>query len=212
MFNDKATEKIRKAAKQTKFIQGMVEGTLNPVSYGGYMVQDAAYCFKAVEAYDYAAEQMQKQGETELSSLYSELSGKFKGYNQDFISNWRLKSSDSVVLGPAAKSNVDFESDVSRKDAKFLCIAMLPCTMLWPWIAGELIGDVKPENPYYFWFKDNKRNPGHKSHLEQFVDRFCKPEDKKKSLDIFHQGLVHELNFFRDACGEPLRSRKSIDI
>ena len=212
MFNDKKSEKFRKAAKETKFIQGMVEGTLNPVSYGGYMVQDASYCFNAVGAYDYAAEQMQKQGETELSSLYSELSGKFKGYNQDFISNWRLKSSDSVVLGPAAKSHVDFDSDVSRKDAKFLCIAMLPCTMLWPWIAGELIGKVKPENPYYFWFEDNKRDPGHKSHLEQFVDRFCKPEDKKKSLDIFHQGLVHELNFFRDACGEPLRSRKSIDI
>ena len=153
---------------------------------------------------------MQEQGETELSSLYRERSDKFKGYNQDFIKNWRLKNGKSVVLGPAAETYVGFESAVSRNDAKFLCIAMLPCAMLWPWIAGELIGKVKPENPYYFWFEDNKRDPGHKSHLEKFVDRFCKPEDTEKSLAIFRQGLVHELNFFRDACGERLNSDKFI--
>lgn len=190
----------------------MVKGTLDPAIYGGYMVQDAAYCFNAVRAFDQAAQQMQEKGETAFSLLYRVQSESFKGYNQDFVKHWRLKSSESVVMGPAAEMYVGFESAVSHNDAKFLCIAMLPCTMLWPWIAGEFIGEVDLENPYYCWFEDNKTDPDHRSHLEKFVDHFFKqpsPEDEKKSLDIFHQGLVNELNFFRDACGEPLCYGKS---
>ena len=189
----------------------MFKGTLNPAINDGYMVEDAAYCFNAVGALDYAAQQMQEQGETEFSLLYRVLSKEFKGYNQDFVQHWKLKSSESVVMGPAAEMYVGFESAVSRNDAKFLCIAMLPCTMLWPWIADEFIGKVNSEkNPYYCWFEDNKPDPDHKGHLEPFVDHFFKrPEDEEKSLDIFHQGLVNELNLFRDACGKPLCYGKS---
>ena len=77
---------------------------------------------------------------------------------------------------------------------------MLPCTMLWPWIADQLIDSVDKNNPYYVWFKDNKLSPGHKSHLERFVDHFfvqVEPEEQQKCLSIF-QGLVNELNFFRN--------------
>ena len=42
LFNDEVSVKIRNAAKETKFIQGMATGTLDPDDYGGYMVQDAA--------------------------------------------------------------------------------------------------------------------------------------------------------------------------
>jgi len=139
LFRDPVSVKIRDAAVQTKFFRDMVDGTLDPAIYGGYMVQDAAYCFNAVEAFDYAAQQMQEQEEPGFSLLYRVMSENFKGYNQDFLKHWKLKSSESVVMGPAAESYVGFESAISRKDARFLCIAMLPCTMLWPWIAGKLI-------------------------------------------------------------------------
>ena len=38
---------------ESKYIQGMASGTLDPDKYGGFMVQDAAYCFNAVEVFDY---------------------------------------------------------------------------------------------------------------------------------------------------------------
>ena len=213
MFNDPTSVKIRDlAAIKTKFFKNMVKGTLDPAIYGGYMVQDAAYCFNAVEAFDYAAQQMQEEQEPGFSLLYRVQSESFKGYNQDFLKHWRLKSSESVVMGPAAESYVGFESAISRKDARFLCIAMLPCTMLWPWIAGKLIHSVDEKNPYYCWFEANKPQPGHKSHLEKFVDSFFKPEEKEKSLRIFQQGLINEVNFFRDACGESLYYSESVSI
>ena len=196
--------KIRNAAKESKFIQGMAEGALDPDNYGGYMVQDAAYCFNAVEAFDYAAQQMQVQGKPEFSLLYRVQSESYKNYNQEFVKTWRLKNTDSVVMGPAAEMYVGYEAALSRQDAKFLSIAMLPCTMLWPWIAGELIASVDKKNPYYGWFEDNKPDPNHQSRLEKFVDCFFTPEEKEKALLIFNEGMINELNFFRDACDETL--------
>ena len=152
LFNDKTSVKIRNAATQSKFIQGMAEGNLDPDNYGGYMVQDAAYCFNAVNTFDYAAQQMQFQGKLAFSLLYRVQSESYKNYNQEFLKTWRLKNTDSVVMGPAAQMYVDYEAALSRQDAKFLSIAMLPCTMLWPWIAGELIDSVDKKNPYYGWF------------------------------------------------------------
>ena len=55
---DEEIVKIRDAAITTEFIKGMVSGTLNPNYYGGYMVQDAAYCYDAVKAFDEAARKM----------------------------------------------------------------------------------------------------------------------------------------------------------
>lgn len=211
LFDDNTSVEIRNAVLGTKFFQDMVKGTLDPTSYGGYMVQDAAYCFNAVEAYDFAAQQMQGT-EPRFSLLYRVHSESYKRYNQDFVKQWRLKNSESVEMGPAAGMYVGFESNVSRKDPKFLSIAMLPCSMLWPWVADQLIEQVQPDNPYYFWFEENKPEPGHKSTLEQFVDSFFKEEDKAQSLPIFHEGLANELNFFRDACGEPLYYSKTVCI
>ena len=204
LFNNPTSVKIRNAAKESKFIQGMAAGTLDPDDYGGYMVQDAAYCFNAVEAFDYAARQMQLEGKPEFSLLYRVQVESYRKYNQEFVKTWRLKNTESVVMGPAADMYVGYESALSRQHPKFLSIAMLPCTMLWPWIAGELINSVDPKNPYYGWFEDNKPDPNHTSRLEKFVDYFFSPEEKEKSLLIFHEGMINELNFFRDACDETL--------
>ena len=74
-----------------------------------------------------------------------------------------------MIMGPAAKMYVDYESTLSHEDPKYLSTAMLPCAMLWPWIAGQLIDRVEKENPYYGWFEDNRPEPKEKSRLEKFV-------------------------------------------
>lgn len=120
------------------------------------------------------------------------------------MKTWRLKNTDSVVMGPAADMYVGYEAALSRQRPKFLAIAMLPCTMLWPWIASEIICSVSNTNPYYGWFEDNKPDPDHKSRLEKFVDFFFSAEEREEALVVFHEGMINELNFFRDACDETL--------
>ena len=97
LFNDKTSVKIREAAKESKFIQGMASGNLDPNNYGGYMVQDAAYCYNAVEAFDYAAKQMQLEGKPQFSLLYRVQSESYKKYNQEFVKTWRLQNTESVA-------------------------------------------------------------------------------------------------------------------
>ena len=205
LFNDPKSKFIRNLAKESTFIQGMVKGSLDPNVYGGYMVQDAAYCFNAVDSFERAAEKMQEVGKPEFSLLYRTQSESFKRYNHsNFLEKWRLRNSDSVVMGPAVATYVGYERALSQNDPKYLCIAMLPCTMLWPWIADQLIASVEKNNPYYVWFDENKR--GDQS-LERFVDHFfvqVEPEEQQKCLSIFQEGLVNELNFFRSACDQTL--------
>ena len=205
LFNEPMSEIIRNLAKESEYIQGMVKGILDPNVFGGYTVQDAAYCFNAVDPYERAAEKMQEVGKPEFSLLYRTQSESFKSYNQYFLQTWRLQNTDSVAMGPAAATYVGYERALSQNDPKYLCIAILPCTMLWPWIAGQLIASVEKNNPYYVWFDENK--PSDQSHLERFVDHFfvqVEPEEQQKCLSIFQEGLVNELNFFRSACDQTL--------
>ena len=203
LFNDEEIVKIRKAVIKTEFIKGMVKATLNANHYGGYMVQDAAYCFDAVEVFEAAAKEMKEKGMIEFSEIYQSQSTSLKEYNEEFATTWHLQNAKSIVKGPAAKAYLKFERKVSRECPKFLAIAMLPCHMLWPWIANQLIDFVAEWNPYYKgWFEENKTDPNHKGHLEKFVDYHFVPEEKKAALDIFRMGMIHELNFFREACKE----------
>lgn len=205
LFNNEEIVKIRDAAVKTEFIKGMVSGTLNPNYYGGYMVQDAAYCFDAVKAFDEAARKMEEQEMFEFSAIYQSQSMSLKEYNKEFVTTWHLQNTKSIVMVPAAKTYVEYEGRVSRDYPKFLAIAMLPCHMLWPWIANQLVDFVAKSNPYYKgWFKENETAPNHKGHLEKFVDSHFGPKEKKQALTIFHDGMINELNFFRDACLEKL--------
>ena len=45
LFNEPMSEIIRNLAKESEYIQGMDKGILDPNVFGGYTVQDAAYCF-----------------------------------------------------------------------------------------------------------------------------------------------------------------------
>ena len=164
LFNEPMSEIIRNLAKESEYIQGMVKGILDPNVFGGYTVQDAAYCFNAVDPYERAAEKMQEVGKPEFSLLYRTQSESFKSYNQYFLQTWWLQNTDSVAIGPAAATYLGYERALSQNDPKYLCNAMLPCAMLWPWITDQLIASVD-KNPYHIWFKDNKPSPGHKNHL-----------------------------------------------
>ena len=205
LFDDETVVEIRNKVIKTDFIKGMVMATLNANYYGGYMVQDAAYCFEAVNVFEVAAKKMEGEGKFDFSKIYRSQSTSLKKYNEEFVTTWHLQDTKSIVMGPAAKAYVEYEGRVSRDSPKFLAIAMLPCHMLWPWIANQLIDFVGEWNPYYKgWFKDNKTEPNHKGHLEKFVDSHFGPKEKKKALTIFRDGMINELNFFRDACGESL--------
>lgn len=203
LFDDTRTRIpiLRNLAKQTAFIQGMASGTLNANYYGAYTIQDIAYLYNAVNAFNRAAEIMGRQRQRVFQRFYRTQSGVWNSdYLAPMLEAWHLENTQKVQPGTAASEYMSFLNTVSRDHAKYLAIALLPCAMLWRWLADELFPSVKRNSAYYKWFEENKSpSQGYKGELEKFVDQnFSSEQEYQKAKRIFCQGMLRELNFFRE--------------
>ena len=203
MFEDEVSTNIREIAMESKFIQGMKRGILSAEQHGRYMVQYTAYLFSAVATLESAAEQMEIKRNLEFAYFYMTQVEKYKQYYEVSLKTWGLENAEGVGMGPAAKMYVAYQSVLSKNHPRFLSLGMLPCTMLWRWIASSLFGSVEKHNPYYSWFDENKKPMEYQGSLEKFVEAHFKPEEMKETAFIFCEGMMGELNFSLETGGEP---------
>ena len=202
LFEDEFSVKVRQAVLETAFFQKIINNSLEPEEYGGYMVQDAAFVFDAIKSFDIAAENMQgdNQSPPDFALFYRGRSSSYTSYSSYFISEWNLLNAQSVIMGPAAETYAAFEKKLGENNSKYLAIGILPCDMLWPWVAAQ-INDLVPEtNVYRSWVDDNLGDGS--SSTQTFVNKFFNEVDKDACQPIFNEGIINELNFFRSACGE----------
>ena len=200
LFEDPFSVQVRQAVLETQFFQRIINNTLAPEQYGGYMVQDAAYVFDAVKAFDFAAENMQGKHPPDFALFYRGRSASFTSYATYFVSKWKLQNTKSIIMGPAAATYVAYEMKLAKNQPKYLSIGILPCDMLWPWVA-EQINDQVPKTHVYRSWVDGNLSDGSSS-AQTFANKFFTAEDKDASQPIFNEGIINELNFFRSACGE----------
>lgn len=200
LFNNPFSVEVRQAVLETQFFQKMINNTLAPEEYGGYMVQDAAYVYDAIKAFDLAAEKMQGQSPPDFALFYRDRSASYASYSSYFDSSWKLQNSESVKMGPAAATYVAYQMKLAETNATNLVIGFLPCDMLWPWVATEIDPLVPKTNVYRSWVDDNL--PDGTSSTQAFVNNFFHEQDLATSQPIFNEGMINELNFFRSACDE----------
>lgn len=196
---------IRDYALDTKFIKGMTEASLRPTQFGSYMIQDTAYLANAVKMYSEAAPKMEKEGKPDFALFYRKQALKYEGYYKEFLKTWNLESAEAVRVGPAFQTYMAYQQNVVENHPEYLPVAMLPCTMLWPWMVGSLItGTVNEQNLYYKdWFEPNKpRQSGQPSSTEEFVDKNKAAFDENVAHEIFCEGMVNEVNAFREVVNE----------
>ncbi|CAB3980180.1 Hypothetical predicted protein [Paramuricea clavata] len=103
-------------------------------------------------------------------------------------------------MGAAVATYVAFANNLANTSAKYLSIGILPCDMLWPWVATQLNESVSQNNVYRSWVDDNL--PSGISTTQSFVNKFFNKDDKENCQLIFNEGIINELNFFCSACGE----------
>mgnify|MGYP002259971391 CR=1 FL=1 len=201
LFDEAESQKIRDLVMKTLFIRGMTSGLLNADDYGAYMVQDIAYLANGAKAYQTAA----KRTEPVLfAQFYRKMAREWEcDYLRPMQKAWHLGITGYTAIVPGFAANVymDFLTTVSEKNPKYLAIAMLPCTMLWRWMADQLVSSVSVYSAYYSWFQENKSDrPGSQSKLEQFVDRnFDLEAEFETAKRYFCTAMVHECNFFRES-------------
>lgn len=206
LFDNVLVSPIRQRAINTMFIKEMTLGTLPPSKYNRYMEQDAVYLANAAKIHKEGAQMMKDHGIYDFAQFYGEQAQKYNMYYEDLLKTLGLENTESVIIGPAFQTYMSFQQSVVKENPKLLPIAMLACNMLWPWMAGSLIGGVdKMNNPYYReWFLKNLRQPDKRSSTEVFVDGKFTMKDEKESLRILHMGMIKEVNCFREATGENL--------
>ena len=200
LFEEKCSRKIRDYALKTKFITGMFKGSLSPTQFGRYMIQDIVYLANAAKMYSDAAQKMKNTDETEF---YNQQASKYENFYKGFLTIWNLKRADSEVVdvGQAFKTYIGYQQEVVNERPIYLPVAMLPCTMLWQWLAGH--ENVDKQSPYYEdWFKPNMPKSNHTSSTVTFVDKNKAKFDEKNARPIFLEGMLNELNAFREACNE----------
>ena len=211
LFDHVLSLPIRDEVIKTMFVRGMAEGTLRSSSYFDYSVQDIVYLANAATAYNDAAQKMQEQGNNDFALFYRKQAQKFELHHKESLSILKLENVDNVKTGTAIEMYMGYHTALVKTNPRFLPIAMLPCSILYPWIVRQFIGTVNKQNPYYEdWFAKNTREEDNPSSTEVFVDTKFTPQDEKLSVNIFCEGMMNEMNFFREVGGEKLLNYEDV--
>jgi thiaminase/transcriptional activator TenA len=189
--------KTAEEALHTDFIQGIKNGTLDPVTYGGFNVSDAYYCFHGAEGYQTAA------AKAETPVLKAFLLKKYQGYesyNATFPTIWHIKDADGIVPSEVCKAYSEFESTVAQnQEAIYTLIAMIPCEYLWAWL-GEQLSPAADTNLYKPWI-DGNNDPSGAYAMGNFIDAYQKVHeiDVDLALQIYSQAMTYEYQNFKTA-------------
>lgn len=191
-----ASKPIAETALQTPFIQGIGAGTLDPVRYGSFNVNDAYYCFNGVSDYRTAAQRAVDKG---LKRFIEAKYESYQKYNEAFTQIWHVKDASSIIPSHVCQEYSDFETHIASKEDPIYClVAMLPCEYLWAWL-GERLSPPKPENLYAPWVKENN-DPSGAYAMGNFLDYYQKLNpgaiDSEKAITIYIEAMNHELKNF----------------
>ncbi|ADB15106.1 putative transcriptional activator, TenA family [Pirellula staleyi DSM 6068] len=186
-------------ALQTPFIQGVKAGTLDPVVYGGFNVNDAYYCFNGAPDYQSAA---QRASDVTLQQFLTAKYNSYQTYNATFPQIWRVKDATSIIPFDVCQQYSQFESYIATKfDPIYCLIAMLPCECLWAWL-GEQLSPPDPQNLYAPWVNGNNDFSGAYA-IGNFLQSYqiANPGvvDQSLSLKIYSQAMIYEQQNFAAA-------------
>ena len=195
----RACASIAGEALDTDFIQGIKGGTLNPIKFGGFNVNDAYYCFQG--ARDYQTADDRAEDPALKAFLYSKFESYGK-YNQEFPKIWHVKDASGVSPAAICRAYSAYESSVVKSEAPiYALIVMLPCEYLWSWLA-EQIAPPASGNLYADWISSNLESDGAYA-IGNFLDSFQKqyPDqiDEKKALEIYTKAMTFEMENFKAA-------------
>lgn len=185
---------IAEKALRTSFIQGISAGTLDPVKYGGFNVNDAYYCFHGAEDYQLAAD---KCDEPHLKAFLTKKYESYEKYNAAFPTTWHIKDASGVVPSDVVEKYSSFERTVvANEDPIYALIVMIPCEYLWAWLGAQL-SPAKPGNLYASWITENN-DPSGAYAMGNFLNDFQQHHevDEEKAMRIYAQAMSFEQQNF----------------
>ena len=188
---------IANKALNTGFIQGIKSGTLDPVTYGGFNVSDAYYCFHGAQDYLAAA---QRASDPALKAFLLRKYNSYDKYNKTFPKVWHIRDAEGIVPSEVCKQYSEFESKVaSHQDPVYMIIVMLPCEYLWAWL-GEQLSPPVMGNLYAPWITGNN-DPDGAYAMGNFLVDYQKENhvDEALATQLYTQAMTYEYQNFNTA-------------
>lgn len=209
---------IATLALNSKYVQGIAQGNLNPISFGQYSVQDAAYCFNAQNDYLTLEDRANKKQRVEMESFAKARYDSYVNYVESILKQWHISDATAILPGSAADNYIQLEHKIANSNHALILgiISMIPCSQLWAWLGDKLQKDIKPDNIYDFWIQDNTDSWGGAYRLDNFVNEQIKqypmnPSEQELAGKIYQACMTCELNFFKSACDESQIEMPNLD-
>ncbi len=182
---------------ETGFIKGIKNANLDPVKYGGFNVSDAYYCFHGAEDYLAAS---QKATNSALKAFLLKKHESYVKYNNTFPEIWHVKDAEGIVPTEVCKNYSKYENEtISKEEAIYCLIVMLPCEYLWAWLGAQLSPPLKG-NLYTPWITGNN-DPSGSYAMGNFIDLYQKTYsiDEELAMQIYTTAMNFELENFKSA-------------
>tara|TARA_Y100001968_G_scaffold160051_1_gene146277 strand:- start:63 stop:689 length:627 start_codon:yes stop_codon:yes gene_type:complete len=183
---------------ETKFVQGIKNGTLPKTKFQEYLSQDYFFLESFARAYGLAVSKSRNKNTIKV------LSGLLSGVSEELIlhetyaKKWDIDLSVHSIE-PATKKYTDFLEEVSNNLSLIeIMSAMTPCMRLYSWIGKNLLNMIH-NNPYKEWILtysdqsfDNLANS-----LENLINNYGNTYDIKQVDFLYKRAMKLELEFFK---------------
>lgn len=197
------------AAANTRYLQSMHDGTLSPLDYGCFTIQDAYYCYSAQDTLRLLLHRIDHEAEPELFGLVESNVSAYDDYNRTFLEDWHIQDAACVLPTETTRRYAAHERQVARhKEPLYSLVAYLPCFHLWPWYARRLMMSPRYRpGVYRSWFEGiyqgEREGFGSAWLLGNFIEEWRqggRPFDENLAHDIYRKSMEFELAIFSEAC------------
>ncbi|KAF4676645.1 hypothetical protein FOL47_005798 [Perkinsus chesapeaki] len=194
------------------FVQGLGDGTLDPVAFKTYMEQDSLYLNGYLRGLSYcvAKSNINATG-TELLTLLDGVKDELESCHQHYVDNPEASGPEA-----ACKKYVDFLLDIGRSDRgpAVMVAAVIPCARLYAWLGRELTkGRVIPEeHPFRRWLQSYSDKPINTSAmtLETLLDKQVEECEYSEVAQAYRRAMELEYDFFDSFGGHLGRSSDEV--
>lgn len=189
-------------ALQTKFIQGIGAGNLDPNKYGAFHVSDAFYCFHGAPDYLAAADRV--SDDVQLKEFLLKKYHSYDKYNKSFLEAWHIKDAGVIVPADVCRQYSEYETSIINDpdlDPVHCLIVMLPCEYLWFWLADKLSPPASG-NIYAPWITGNLDPHGAYSmgnFINAYIDRHPGRVEPDRAVEIYRRAAEFEFLNFKSA-------------
>ncbi|XP_069136618.1 aminopyrimidine aminohydrolase-like [Argopecten irradians] len=123
----------RLQALETTFVQGVKDGSLDPVVFGGFVIQDCVFLY---EEYRCIKSAMDKATDGQMKACLKKLTQRYEGYYVDAFEKWHINpnNTSSVQLDEACQEYISYIQNAADNMATIdFLLSIAPCLSLWSW-------------------------------------------------------------------------------